>query len=206
MAVRLRLARHGKKKKPVYYIVAADQKAPRDGRFIEKIGTFAPAHTPPQLKLDGDRALYWLGVGAQPSDTVRNILSKEGVMLRKHLQGGVTKGALTQEQADKKFAEWQEKHGRKVEEKTAPAPAPAPVKKEEAPKADTAQAEEAQPEEVKAEETTAEASPAVEEVAEETNVEAATPDIQAAKIEEAQEEGDEAKRKEEVRGDAEAGN
>src|SRR5690606_18285079 len=103
MAVKIRLARRGRKKHPVYDIVVADSRSPRDGRFIEKLGQYNPHTTPASISLKGDRALYWLQVGAQPTDTTRKILSVNGVMLKKHLQIGVEKGAITQEQADAKF-------------------------------------------------------------------------------------------------------
>lgn len=106
MAVKIRLARKGRNKMPVYDIVVADARAPRDGRFIEKLGQYNPHSTPASINLKADRALYWLQVGAQPTDTTRKILSVNGVMLKKHLQIGVEKGAITQEQADIKFEAW----------------------------------------------------------------------------------------------------
>ena len=106
MAVKIRLARRGRKKMPIYDIVVADARAPRDGRFIEKLGQYNPHSTPAAIVLKDDRALYWLQVGAQPTDTTRKILSVNGVMFKKHLQIGVEKGAITQEQADVKFEAW----------------------------------------------------------------------------------------------------
>ena len=106
MAVKIRLARHGKKNYAFFHIVAADTRAPRDGRFIELLGTYNPNTNPATIVLNDDRALYWLNVGAQPTDTCRRILSYKGILLKKHLNGGVAKGALTQEQADAKFAAW----------------------------------------------------------------------------------------------------
>jgi small subunit ribosomal protein S16 len=106
MAVKIRLARRGRKKMPIYDIVVADARAPRDGRFIEKLGQYNPHATPAIISLKNDRALYWLQVGAQPTDTTRKILSVNGVMFKKHLQIGVDKGAITQEQADAKFEAW----------------------------------------------------------------------------------------------------
>ena len=106
MPVRMRLQRHGKKNNPFFHIVVADGRAPRDGRFIEKVGTYNPMTNPAIISLDVDKACDWLLKGAQPSDTVRRILSYKGVLLKHHLQGGVTKGALTQEQADAKFNQW----------------------------------------------------------------------------------------------------
>lgn len=106
MAVRMRLQRGGRKKKPIYSIVVADQRAPRDGRFIEKIGQYNPNTIPATIELDNDKALTWLQKGASPSNTVRAILSFKGVLYRKHLQRGVAKGAFSQEEADKKYDEW----------------------------------------------------------------------------------------------------
>ena len=108
MPVKIRLQRHGKKGKPFYWVVAADSRSKRDGRFLEKIGTYNPNTNPATIDLDVDTAVEWLQKGAQPTDTARNILSYKGVMLKNHLAGGVTKGALTQEQADAKFATWLE--------------------------------------------------------------------------------------------------
>ena len=106
MAVKIRLSRHGKKNYAFYHIIVADSRAPRDGRFIELLGTYNPNTNPATIILDGDKALDWLTKGAQPTETCKRILSYKGVLLRKHLQGGVQKGALTQEQADAKFNAW----------------------------------------------------------------------------------------------------
>ena len=106
MATRIRLQRHGRKNYAFYSIVAADSRAPRDGRFIEKIGTYNPNTNPSTIDLNFERALYWVLVGAQPTDTVRNILSKEGVYLKKHLMGGVKKGAFDEATAEAKFNAW----------------------------------------------------------------------------------------------------
>ncbi len=119
MAVKIRLARKGRKKMPIYDIVVADARAPRDGRFIEKLGQYNPHSTPAGITLKNDRALYWLLVGAQPTDTTRKILSVTGVMLKKHLQVGVNKGAITQETADKKFEDWATDKQKKREDKIA---------------------------------------------------------------------------------------
>ncbi|AYQ33576.1 30S ribosomal protein S16 [Runella sp. SP2] len=111
--VRIRLARRGRKKGAMYDIVVADAKAPRDGRFIEKLGTYNPIANPAKVVLNVDKAVKWLLNGAQPTDTTRALLSHEGVMLRKHLQVGVRKGAITQEVADARFEAWkQEKASR----------------------------------------------------------------------------------------------
>ena len=106
MAVKIRLARRGRKKKAIYDIVVADARAPRDGRFIEKLGSYNPGTNPAFIVLESDKAVDWLLKGAQPTDTARSILQHEGVMLRKHLQVGVIKGAITQEVADTRFEEW----------------------------------------------------------------------------------------------------
>jgi small subunit ribosomal protein S16 len=106
MPVKIRLQRHGKKAAAFFHIVIADGRAPRDGKFIEKIGTYNPTTNPATINLDADKALTWLNNGAQPTDTCRAILSYKGVLYKNHLQGGVKKGALTQEQADAKFAKW----------------------------------------------------------------------------------------------------
>ena len=106
MATRIRLQRHGRKNYAFYSIVIADARAPRDGRFTEKIGTYNPNTNPSTVDLNFDRALYWVLVGAQPTDTVRNILSAEGVYLKKHLLGGVKKGAFDEATAEAKFNAW----------------------------------------------------------------------------------------------------
>lgn len=106
MPVKMRLQRHGKKGRPFYHIVIADGRAPRDGKFIEKIGTYNPVMQPAEIDLNFDKALKWLDNGAQPTDTVRAILSYKGVMYKKHLLIGVKKGAMTLEQAEAKFQAW----------------------------------------------------------------------------------------------------
>jgi small subunit ribosomal protein S16 len=106
MPVKIRLQRHGKKASAFFHIVIADGRAPRDGKFIEKIGTYNPTTNPATIELDSEKALTWLQNGAQPTDTCRAILSYKGLMYKNHLQGGVAKGALTQEQADAKLAKW----------------------------------------------------------------------------------------------------
>ncbi len=106
MAVKIRLQRHGKKGMAFFHIVIADGRAPRDGKFIEKIGTYNPTTNPATINIDSDKALTWLKNGAQPTDTCRAILSYKGVMYKNHLNGGIAKGALTQEQADAKFEKW----------------------------------------------------------------------------------------------------
>ena len=120
MPVKIRLQRKGRRKRPFYHIVIADSRAPRDGRFIEKIGTYNPMTNPATIDLDRDAAFEWMGKGAQPTDTVRAILRFKGVMYRKHLQRGVSKGALTQEDADQKYQEWIDaKEGKVADRATA---------------------------------------------------------------------------------------
>ncbi len=117
MAVKIRLQRHGKKNFAFFHIVVADSRSPRDGRFIEQIGSYNPNTNPATIVLNNERALAWLNVGAQPTPTAKRILSYEGVLLAKHLQGGVKKGALTQEQADAKLAAWKADKAAKVSAK-----------------------------------------------------------------------------------------
>ena len=106
MATKIRLQRFGHKDYAFYQIVIADSRAPRDGKFIERIGSYNPNTNPATINLNFERALYWLTTGAQPTDTVRNILSKEGVLMKKHLLGGVKKGAFTEEVAEQRFEAW----------------------------------------------------------------------------------------------------
>lgn len=114
MATRIRLQRFGKKNQPFYHIVIADGRAPRDGRFIEKIGTYNPMTNPATIDMNFERALYWVEVGASPSDTVRSILKREGVMLMKHLKGGIAKGAISEADANRKFDAWKQDRESKV--------------------------------------------------------------------------------------------
>jgi small subunit ribosomal protein S16 len=111
MPVKIRLQRHGKKGKPFYWIVAADARSKRDGKYLEKLGTYNPNTNPATINLDVDGSVKWLENGAQPTDTAKALLSYKGVLLKKHLKGGVTKGALTEEQADEKFNAWLEEKG-----------------------------------------------------------------------------------------------
>lgn len=117
MPARIRLQRHGKKNQPFYHIVVADGRAPRDGRFIEKLGTYNPMTNPAEIVLNEEKACQWLKNGAQPSDTVRRILSYKGVLLRRHLQIGVEKGAISQEVADVRFNEWLQAKEAKINNK-----------------------------------------------------------------------------------------
>jgi len=205
MAVRIRLARHGRKKKPVYSIVVADVRAPRDGRFIEKLGIFNPNSHPAKVELHEDRALYWVMTGAQPTETARSILSSAGVMLRKHLQVGVLKGAITQETADSRFEEWKKQKDAKtgkhifiskdnpVEEEVVPVVEEPVVVKAEAPVEETKPVEEEAPkaeevetptEEVKEETTTPVAETTEETPAETTEEPAAETEEEATPAEE----------------------
>lgn len=115
MATKIRLQRGGRKNHAFYPIVIADSRAPRDGRFIERIGSYDPNTNPATISLNFERALYWINVGAIPTDTVRNILSREGVMLMKHLQGGVKKGAFNEEEAQRRFDAWKAEKVAKLE-------------------------------------------------------------------------------------------
>ncbi|MBE5033911.1 30S ribosomal protein S16 [Gallalistipes aquisgranensis] len=117
MPVKIRLSRHGKKGFAFYHIVVADGRAPRDGKFIEKIGVYNPNTNPATIDLSFDRALDWLQKGAQPTDTCRAILSYKGVMYKKHLLGGVAKGAFSAEEAESRFAKWMEQKAAKIEAK-----------------------------------------------------------------------------------------
>ncbi len=117
MPVKIRLSRHGKKKLPYYHIVIADSRAPRDGKLIERIGSYNPNTNPATIKLDFDRALDWLLKGAQPTETCRAILSYKGVLMKKHLINGVKKGALTEEEAETRFSSWLNEKEAKIEAK-----------------------------------------------------------------------------------------
>ena len=114
MAVKIRLARRGRKKAAMYDIVVADARAPRDGRFIEKLGTYNPNVNPAAINYDADRAFYWMMNGAQPTDTVRAMLAYRGVLMRRHLQLGVDKGAITQDVADERFNAWKTEKDAKI--------------------------------------------------------------------------------------------
>ncbi len=135
MAVKIRLTRRGRKKLALYDIVVADARAPRDGRFIEKLGNYNPNTHPATIELKEDLALQWLRNGAQPTNTAKTILSSHGVLLRKHLQLGVDKGAITQETADAKLAAWQASKGeqrvKKDEQIAAKGKAKVPAKQQE---------------------------------------------------------------------------
>ncbi|MBB6372486.1 30S ribosomal protein S16 [Chryseobacterium shigense] len=117
MSVKIRLQRHGKKGKPFFHIVVADSRARRDGRFIEKLGTYNPITNPATIDLNVDSAVKWLNNGAQPTDTARAILSYKGALYKKHLQGGVAKGAFDEAEAEKRFNAWLEAKEQKVQGK-----------------------------------------------------------------------------------------
>ena len=183
MPVKIRLQRHGKKGKPFYWIVAADARSKRDGKYLEKLGTYNPNFNPAQIDLDIDGTVKWLQNGAQPTDTAKSILSYRGAMLKNHLVGGVRKGALTEEQAEAKFQAW-------VDDKTS---------KVDAKKSDLEKAKDAEITKIfEAEKATNEAriaaaAPVVEEVIEEAApiVEEAAPEVvaeEAAPVEAAAEE------------------
>ncbi len=116
MPARIRLQRRGKKGQPFYHIVVADGRAPRDGRFIEKIGTYNPLTNPATVVLDFDRAYYWISCGVQPSDTARSLLKREGIYMKKHLMGGVKKGAFDEAEAQKRFDAWKQEKQQKLNE------------------------------------------------------------------------------------------
>ena len=202
MPVKIRLQRHGKKGKPFYWIVAADARANRDGRFLEKLGVYNPNTNPATIEINLDHSVKWLENGAQPSETARRILSYKGVLLKHHLNGGVRKGALTEEQAEKKFQAWVDEKDQKITSKSEgleKAKAEARAKALEAEKevsekrkaaAVEAEAPEAPEAEVAAEEAAVEAAPAPEaEAAEEAAPEAA--EAPAAEAEEAAAEAEE---------------
>ncbi len=117
MSTKIRLARHGRKGSPFYHVVIADSRAPRDGKYIEKVGTYNPNTNPATIDLNFDRALYWLQCGAQPTDTAKRILSYKGVMLKKHLLEGVKKGAFDAAAAEAKFEAWMKEKDAKVQAK-----------------------------------------------------------------------------------------
>ncbi|MDP5231218.1 MAG: 30S ribosomal protein S16 [Cellulophaga sp.] len=117
MPVKIRLQRHGKKGKPFYWVVAADARAKRDGKYLEKLGIYNPNTNPATIEINVDNAVTWLNNGAQPTETAKRILSYKGVLLKHHLAGGVRKGALTEEQAEEKFNAWVEEKGKLVDSK-----------------------------------------------------------------------------------------
>jgi small subunit ribosomal protein S16 len=171
MSVKIRLQRHGKKGKPFYWVVAADARSKRDGKFLEKIGTYNPNTNPATIELNLESAVQWLHNGAQPTDTAKAILSYKGALLKHHLDGGVRKGALTQEQADAKLAAWLDEKANKVDAKKAGL-----SKAEEAAKAKALKAEkEANAKRIAAQAEAAKVEEVAEEATEETIVEAEAP-------------------------------
>ena len=174
MSVKIRLQRHGKKWKPFYWVVAADARSKRDGKFLEKIGTYNPNTNPATIDLNIEKAAQWLHNGAQPTDTARAILSYTGALLKHHLDGGVRKGALTQEQADAKLATWLEEKAGKVDAKKSGLSKAEADAKAKAFKAE----QEANAKRIAAQAEAAKAAEATEEVAEEV-VEAATEEAPA---------------------------
>ena len=170
MPVKIRLQRHGKKGKPFYWIVAADARSKRDGKYLEKLGTYNPNFNPAQIELDIDGTVKWLQNGAQPTDTAKSILSYRGAMLKNHLIGGVRKGALTEEQAEAKFQAWLDEKNAKIDAKKSDL-----VKAKEAEAAKQLEAEKATNEA-----RIAAAAPVVEEAAEEVVAEEAAPVVEEA--------------------------
>lgn len=180
MAVKIRLQRHGKKNFAFFHIVVADSRSPRDGRYIEQIGSYNPNTNPATIVLNFERALAWVKVGAEPSLVCRRILSYEGVLLRNHLDGGVAKGALTQEQADAKWNDWKAQKDSKVAAKVTG------LKNEAIAKAKAAKAEEIKVSEARAEAIAKKAEElAAKEAAEKAAAEAAEAPAEEAAVEEA---------------------
>lgn len=179
MPVKIRLARHGRKRNAYYHIVIADSRAPRDGRYIERIGAYNPNTNPATVELDFDKALDWIGKGAQPTDTARAILSYKGVMMKKHLLDGVKKGAFDEAEAEKRFAAWmqtkQEKIQAKIDKLSSDADADSASRLEAETKIKEARAEELakRNSELAAEAEAAAAAEAAEETAEEASEEPA---------------------------------
>ena len=191
MSVKIRLQRHGKKGKPFYWIVAADSRSKRDGKYLEKLGLYNPNTNPATIEIDIDSSVKWLQNGAQPTTTARNILSYKGIMLKYHLLGGVAKGAFDEEEAEKRFNAWLEDKSKRIEKKKSDLQKKkdeqkakaleneklaneARIKAQEealAAPAEEAPAEETPAEEAPAEETPAEETPAEETPAEETPAE-----------------------------------
>ena len=177
MAVKIRLQRHGKKGNPIYWIVIADEQSKRDGKYIEKLGTYDPNTNPASIELDFDSSIKWLEKGAQPTNTAKAILSYEGVLLRKHLNLGVQKGAFTEEEAKKRFDEWKKGKGAKIEKKIEDLESTLESNKKEARKREEEyskkRSEESKAkEEAKAEEAKAEEAKAAEETAPEEEAKA----------------------------------
>jgi len=128
MSVKIRLARKGRKHYPYYHILVADSRAPRDGKYLQQIGSYNPNTKPAEVNLDIEAVLSWLKKGAQPTETVRNIFSAQGVLLKRHLQRGIDKGVITQEIAAKRFAEWEKVREGKKRKPYQQAPVSSPAK------------------------------------------------------------------------------
>ncbi len=191
MSVKIRLQRHGKKGKPYYWIVAADSRSKRDGKYLEKLGIYNPNTNPATIEVDVDSSVKWLQNGAQPTKTARNILSYKGIMLKYHLMGGVAKGAFDEEEAEKRFNDWMDEKSKSIDKKKSDLQKlednqkakalenekianEARIKAQEealAAPAEEAPAEEAPAEEAPAEEAPAEEAPAEEAPAEEAPAE-----------------------------------
>jgi small subunit ribosomal protein S16 len=171
MATKIRLQRHGRKKRAFFHIVVADSRAPRDGRFIDKIGTYNPITNPATIDINLEKAVQWMANGAQPSDTARAILSYKGVLYKHHLQVGVRKGAITQEQADAKFAEWMTSKETRIADKRSNLEKASNTRKSDALKA------EAQKREAIAARVLAKQNSSSEEAVEETTDSEATEDV-----------------------------
>ncbi|MCK0136440.1 30S ribosomal protein S16 [Arenibacter sp. S6351L] len=184
MPVRIRLQRHGKKGKPFYWVVAADSRAKRDGKYLEKLGIYNPNTNPATIELDVDSSVKWLENGAQPSETAKRILSYKGVLLKHHLLGGVRKGALTEEQVEEKFNAWLEEKASIVGSKVdglakAEADAKAKALKAEKEVNEKRMAAAAEAEAPAAEEVIEEAAPIVEEAAPDATAEDAAAPAEA---------------------------
>lgn len=193
MPVRIRLQRHGRKGRPIFSIVAADSRSPRDGRFIEKIGQYNPNTNPATIDLNFDSALEWMQKGAQPSDTCRAILSYKGVLLKKHLLDGVRKGALTEEQVEERFDKWLEEKSQKIQDKSTELAKSIEDKERARIEAENAKAD-ARAEALKSQETeqeagsdTEESAPSEEGSAPETEAAAEEPSAEAAEEQQAEE-------------------
>ena len=179
MPVRIRLQRHGKKGKPFYWVVAADSRSPRDGRYLEKLGVYNPNTNPATVEINVDASVKWLDNGAQPSDTTRTLLSYRGVMLKHHLNGGVRKGAFSAEEAEKKFEAWLEEKQAKIQAKIEGLSADEAKAKAAALAAEKA-VNEKRIAEAAAAEASAEEEVAEEAAADETSVTEAAPEVEAA--------------------------
>ena len=193
MPVRIRLQRHGRKGRPIFSIVAADSRSPRDGRFIEKIGQYNPNTNPATIDLNFNSALEWMQKGAQPSDTCRAILSYKGVLLKKHLLDGVRKGALTEEQVEERFDKWLEEKSQKIQDKPTELAKSIEDKEKARIEAENAKAD-ARAEALKSQEAeqeagsdTEESAPAEEGSAPETEAAAEEPSAEAAEEQQAEE-------------------